>query len=336
MNIAHILPYSTTFPLKTHNGRYEWVRQLALRQTAQGHQVTIYCNPASQSEGLTFRGIESAIADDKRTNNLATFELAFADSHDIYHSHFDNLHYEVAAKTKQPIVYTQHWWPTEQTIELAQSFHPQNVWAVPPTLYMLEADRTHGIQTKGCIYHGIDLKLFRPVHVKKTDRLLFVGRITPQKHLEQAIEIAEKSGIPLDIVGKISPKDTIYWERLQLRIDGNAIRYLGSKSREELVALYSSTRGLLCPFDAAEAFGLVAIEAQACGAPIIMSVGASHGELLAHGVTGFLCKTTGDFVEAVNKAVSLNSNDCVAFAKKFDIITMVKAYEALYQKLLSH
>lgn len=333
MKIAHIIPYSATFPLKSHNGRYEWVRQLALLQVRQGHEVTIYGNPASHSEGLSFAGIPNSF-EDKERNNIETFRNAFAQNADIFHSHFDSLHFEVAHETAQPIVFTQHWWPNDQLLNTAmQNTHP-NVWAVPPTKYMYEFDLRSGIQTKGHIYHGIDLSVFNPTTVEKNGRLLLVGRISPEKNLRVALSVAKKSGAKLDIIGKIAPKNEEYWQNLQQFIDGKTIRYLGIMDKTDLVDAYSAALGVLSLFEATEAFGLVAIEAQACGTPIVMATGGSHGELVEDGKSGFLCNTEDEFVLAIPKLQNITSNSCIAFAKRFDINTMAANYERLYKDLL--
>ncbi|MGV9001494.1 MAG: glycosyltransferase [Candidatus Saccharimonadaceae bacterium] len=335
MKIAHVIPYSVTFPLTSHNGRYEWVRQLAFLQIQQGHEVIIYGNPASHSEGLTFAGIPSSFGD-KEQNNIETFRNAFAQNSDIFHSHFDDLHYRVANETTRPIVYTQHWWPNDQLVNTVQQSTYPNVWAVPPTQYMHEFDVRSGIQTKGHIYHGIDLSVFQPTGVRKNDRLLFVGRISPEKNLHVALALAKKAGAKLDIVGKVAPKNEMYWQNLQPFIDGETIRYLGPMNTTELVTTYSGALGVLSPFEITEPFGLVAIEAQACGTPIIMTRGGSRAELLKDGKTGFLCEAEDEYVAAINKLLDIKSTDCLQFAKQFDIHTMAKNYVNLYEELLTN
>lgn len=333
MNIAHIIPHSIAFPLNTHNGRYDWVLQLALLQAEAGHKVTIYGSPDSHSDGIQMSGITQA-TDDKKRNNTETFRLAFRNNHDIYHSHFDNLHYEVSHETPKPVVFTQHWWPYDETIKLAQASYSKNVWAVPPTKYMYEFDLESKIQSKGFIYHGIDLKLFHPSPAPKTGRLLFVGRISPEKNLDIALLTARKTGVGLDIIGKIAEKNHQYWENLQPLIDGKQIKYLGTKHPDELVDYYTSARALLLPSDVTEAFGLVVIESQACGTPVIMKRGGSREELIYEEKTGYLCKTKDDFIEAATNAEKLNPVDCVTFAKNFDIHNMAKKYESLYKQLM--
>lgn len=335
MNIAHILPRSVKFPLETHNGRYEWVLQLASIQASNGHDVTIYCDPESEVPNVTIAGIND-LAPDKKINNSNNFKLAFSNDHDIYHSHLDNLHYEVADQTEKPIVYTQHWWPVEQTVKLANEFKPENVWAVPPTKYMYEFDKESGIQTNGTIYHGINLNEFRrDEDAARGNRLIFVSRIAPEKNLDLAIDAAIESEIGLDIVGKIPEKYQEYWSQLEPLVDGEKIKYLCPKSHSELIKLYSSALALLFPSDTNEPFGLVAIEAQACGIPVIMKRGGSRGELIEEGKTGFLFSNQTEFVESISKVGSLLVSDCINYASNFDVVKMAENYDQLYKELVS-
>lgn len=339
LTVAHVVPYSVTFPLGQHNGRYDWVISLATRQARNGLGVVIYSNPASfmKIPGITWRSVTGSFADAPiaSTANLGILRQAFSDTDiDVYHSHFDNLHYAAASATTRPIIFTQHWWPGEETIASASEFKSPNVWAVPPTRFMYEFDIAHNIRTRGYIYHGIDLSIFHRTDDVKSDRLLFVGRISPEKNLPTAIAAAKKAGLGLDIIGKVAPKNKPYWDQLSDLIDGTQIKYLGSKPVSELVIYYNRAAAVIFPSDIHEPFGLVAIEAQACGTPVLMTRGGSRGELLADGVGGYLCDSVDDFAAAAEDARALSPDDCVAFASGFNINNMVDKYTQLYQQLV--
>lgn len=333
MKIAHLLPHSVTYPLKVHNARHEWALRLAMLQAHKGHDVTLYCNPSSCAPGVIIRGIDHA-TDNKAKNNEKLLTLALLEKHDIYHSHFDNAHYKLGHLTKNPIVYTQHWWPDQKTIELAASYGHGNIWAVPPTRYMYDYDMASGIKTYGHIYHGIDTNFFTPSTINKSGRLLSVSRISPEKNVEQSVEIAKKSGLGLDIIGKIADKNQQYWEKLSQFIDGSQIIYHGTKNQNMLIEYYSSAQALLFPSYAEEAFGLVAIEAQACGTPVIMWNRGSRSELVEEEKTGFLCNDMNDFTHAARLSQNLSATNCRNFALRFDIHTMAANYERLYAQLL--
>lgn len=334
MKIAHIVPASIKFPPNKPNGRYMWVLNLARLQSERGNDVTIFAKEGSTDNSkIKWRSIPHEV-DDRKTNNINITKMALKDaSFDIFHSHFDNLHYKVGHLTDTPIVFTQHWWPIEETLKLARSYEGANIWAVPPTKHMLSFNQENGVKSCHFIHHGVDLSFFHQTDIQKNGRLLTVGRISPEKNLELCIEISKKANIGLDIVGKITPKNQTYWEKLLPMIDGIKIVYHGTKSQQELLDYYSAAQAVLFPSNVHEAFGLVAIEAQACGTPVIMTRGGSRGELIDEGHTGFLCESIDEYAKSVHNSAAVNPQDCYAFAKKFDMQLMVDNYQHLYSQL---
>lgn len=337
MNIAHLLPYSAQFPLQKHHGRYEWVLRLAQMQVAGGDKVTIYAGDGSSDEGgvIIWKSLPRALQS-KLLNNTKLLKEAFQESsHDIYHSHFDYLHYQLGDWTHKPIVFTQHWFPNKDIAQAVLHNPSGNVLAVPPTHYMLQEDKRMGIPAANTIYHGIDLDFFRPLHVPVIDRLIFVGRITAEKGVLEAVQIALINKQRLDIVGKLNNVDREYWEQIAPLVDDVQIRYHGPKSQRETALMLAQSKGLLFPSQSLEAFGQVIIEAQACGTPVIISnLGASH-ELVEQGKSGFVIENTGDYGKAIQKLSSISRSYCRKFAEQFDIHGMTKQYTALYTKLLS-
>lgn len=337
MNIAHILPYSARFPLTKYSGRYEWVPRLARLQVANGHQVTIYAGP-SEGDGSRIIWKTSAnnfVYENKTLNNIALMESAFQDTrHDIYHSHFDYLQFFLADTTEKAVIYTQHWFPSEQTANAAHFNTKHNVLAVPPTHFMFEENNKIGIPSAEPIHHGIDLNLFAPSNEPPNDRLIFVGRIAPDKGVLEAVQIARVTGQKLDIVGRVKEKDNAYWQQIEPFVDGEQIKYLGAKTQPEIALLFSKAKAFIFPSKAPEAFGLVTIEAQACGTPVIISdVGASR-ELVDDGRSGFIAKSDSDYIEAIRNIESIDRTYCRKFAQQFDLQTMVDSYDQLYKKLV--
>lgn len=335
MNIAHLLPYSATFPLRKHNGRYDWVQRIARLQVQHGHTVTIYCGPGSTSPEpqLQFRSLSSSIGD-KQANNLALLTLAFQTrEHDIFHSHLDYLHYQSADQTDRPVVSTQHWFPTDKMAAAVPLNRSRNVLAVPVTHYMAVEDKRLGIPAAKVIYHGIDLRAFKLSDAERSDRLLFVGRIAPHKGVREAVQAAHQAGAKLDIVGKINDTDQAYWNGILPLVDGRQIRYLGPKDRNEVITLLSAAKAMLFLPQQLEAFGQTIIESQACGTPVILNGLGAASELVAVGSTGFIVSNASDFEEAIRSVSSLDPNACRAFAEEFDQQAMVAAYESLYESL---
>lgn len=335
MNIAHLLPYSAVFPLAKHNGRYEWALKLARQQAKNGHQVTVYAGPHStDSSPIRWRSLAKGKGG-KKQNNKALAEAALTNiEHDVFHSHFDSLHYSLAYLTSRPIIVTQHWFPTASIAAAARNFTGQNTFVIPVTHYMEQKDAELGIKTKRMIYHGIDLSLFRPISAQPSSRFIFVGRITPAKGVREAVTLAKKAAIQLDIIGKVNEADQAYWQSILPSVDGDAIRYLGPQPQEKVAYFFQKAQALLFPSQHEEAFGQVTIEAQASGIPVIIrDIGASC-ELVQHGITGFVCSTEDDYLQAIKKIDSIDRHACRAFAETFSSDTMYSAYDQLYKELV--
>jgi glycosyltransferase involved in cell wall biosynthesis len=336
LNIAHLLPYSAHFPLEKHNGRYEWALRLARLQVRDGHTVTIYSAPGSHDEhqGVVWSSIGEATGD-KQSNNIALIKSAFNNGkHDIYHSHFDNLHYQLADMVEKPVIYTQHWFPNEKLTATVHLNTRKNVFAVPPTLYMARENERLGIPSMNTIYHGIDLELFKPVPIPAAERLIFVGRITEGKGLAEAVSIALAADHKLDIVGKLNNIDIAYWDKIKQFVDGDQIRYLGPKTLQEVAALLPQAQALLFPSKTIEAFGQVTIEAQASGTPVIISGIGASSELVINGKTGFIANTEEEYLNAISNLGTINRSSCRQFAMKFSIEEMAANYYIAYELLV--
>lgn len=334
MNIAHILPHGAVFPLQKHNGRYEWALRLARLQAARGHQVTIFsgttlCDAIPE---LQWRSVDKK--ETRLETNSALFEAALGDdSFDVYHSHFDSLHSVVPNPHRKPIICTQHWFPTEKIAQDARQDTTGAIVYVPVTELMRKEDVRLGIPCTSVIYHGIDTTLFHP-HGQVTDRLLFVGRIAQGKGVKEAVEIAFKASVPLDIYGKINDVDRAYYESFSHLIDGTRIVYHGPKPLEEIADAMAGARALLFPSQHAEAFGQVTIESQASGAPVVISNIGASSELVINNRTGFVVDDgPEEYIDAIGRIDAIDRKECRHHAEKFTIEKMYNEYIALYESL---
>lgn len=337
MNIAHLLPYSASFPLTRHQGRYAWALKLALAQAHQGHRVTLYCGPSSDRDfpQIQWRTLPIKHAA-KQAANRALMLQAFKTDHDVFHSHYDSLHYLLADHTKRTIVATQHWFPNREIAKAATQNHTSNVLAVPSSQLMADTDDTLGIKHSKIIRQGIDLTLFHPTNTPLTDRLIFIGRIAPWKGVLEAVRIAQASHQALDIVGKLNPTEHDYWRKVEPFIDEDRIRYLGPKDQTEVAQLLAGAKGFLFPSQAPEAAPQAPIEAQACGTPVIMSAVGATNEWLKPGITGYIATSFDDFIEALKNLDRINRIECRKFAEKFDLKIMVDLYDNLYTGLYNN
>lgn len=338
MNIAHLLPYSAVFPLKKHNGRYEWALRLARLQVAAGHTVTMYGGPGSTdaaTPALQWRTLPASFSN-KTLDNIALLQQALAtDSHDIYHSHFDYLHYFVADTTTRPVLFTQHWFPTD-TMVAAQHYNTHNpAIGVPVTDYMAAQNHQLGLASADRIYHGIDLDMFSPQPENQRGRFVCVGRIAPHKGVREVVSLAHTTGQKLDIIGKINASDQAYWNSFSDLIDGANIHYLGSLPQAEVASHLASAKALIFISQAVEAFGQTIIEAQACGTPVITNdIGAAR-ELVQNGITGFVTTNDTELRMAIDQITNIDPQACRNFAEHFDVTLMAQRYESLYRQLIA-
>jgi glycosyltransferase involved in cell wall biosynthesis len=184
------------------------------------------------------------------------------------------------------------------------------------------------------IHHGIDPSLYT-VHDGKREYLSFLGRIAPSKGTHVAIEIAEKSGIPLKIAGEIQPINKQYWEtKVKPHVDGKFIEYVGPVGMEEKAELLGKSRAMLFPVQWDEPFGLVMIEAMACGTPVLAMPGGSVAEVVKEGVSGNVRKTVNELAECARN-LDIPAPIVRGYMEEFfSVKRMTQDYINLYSEIL--
>jgi glycosyltransferase involved in cell wall biosynthesis len=223
-------------------------------------------------------------------------------------------------------------------------------WTVPGRrLYGLLDDRVHlvaisqaqraanpHLRYAGVVYNGIDLAT-HPFHAAKEDFLIFVGRISPEKRPEVAIEVARAAKLPLVMVMKrTEPAERAYFDEMVAPLLGDDVTVLDQPPDEVKVDLLGRARALVFPIDWPEPFGLVMTEAMACGTPVITRPLGAASEIVTNGITGFLCSTPSQMVDAVAASSELRPEDCRArVAQRFSAHAMVAGYEAVYRAALA-
>jgi glycosyltransferase involved in cell wall biosynthesis len=188
------------------------------------------------------------------------------------------------------------------------------------------------------IPYGIDVGRI-PFRGEPGDFLLTVGRLVPTKGADRAIAIARRAGLPLTIVGDVTPyladSRPYYEERILPHVDGNRVRHFPTLPNAEVLALMGRARAFLFPISWDEPFGLVVAEAMAAGTPVLATPRGSLPELVEHGVTGFLGETDEELAEYAERAGDLDRAACRRRAEeRYSADRMVSDYEALYRTLL--
>jgi glycosyltransferase involved in cell wall biosynthesis len=185
------------------------------------------------------------------------------------------------------------------------------------------------------IYHGlpVDLHRFEP---GPGDYLLFLGRLSPEKRVDRAIEISDRTGIPLRIVGKIDPSEAAYFADVVVPLLAHPlVEFLGELSDDEKEDQLAGALALLFPIDWPEPFGLVMIEAMACGTPVVAFRCGAAPEIVDDGVTGAIVESVDEAVVAVERVAGMDRTACRRrFEERFSVRRMVDDHEALYVRLV--
>lgn len=183
------------------------------------------------------------------------------------------------------------------------------------------------------IHHGIDLDLYRLVE-RKQPYLSFIGRIAPLKGTHLAIEVAKRTGIPLKIAGDIQPANREYFEnKIRPHIDGKSVEYIGLADLNAKNELLGNSMAMLFPIQWNEPFGLVMVEAMACGTPVLAMPGGSVPEVVRDGESGYICRSVRDMTRRVQEIKIPPSTVRNYVEENFSVERMVKKYVALYEEI---
>ena len=250
-----------------------------------------------------------------------------AEEFDLIHNSFDFLPLTYSGLVATPVVTTIHGFSSELIVPVFEKYNGCGYYVA-----ISDADRHENLDYLATIHHGIDLSEF-DVERESGDYLLFFGRIHPDKGTVEAIEVAERAGMPLTIAGIIQDRD--YFERLvEPRIDGKRVRYIGPVGRDHRGELLGGARALLHLVNFDEPFGFSVVEAMACGTPVIASARGSMPEIVRDGESGFLVGGLDEAVAAVGRVEGLDRAAVRASVeRRFDVNRMVDDYLALYRRI---
>lgn len=230
---------------------------------------------------------------------------------------------------RQPFVLTLHG-PHDPTLSQYYSHYP-DVQYVAISHAQARQETMPKLRT---IHHGVDVSQYHFVE-RKQQYLSFIGRIAPIKGTHIAIDVAQRTGIPLKIAGEVQPAYRDYFEnKIRPEIDGKLVEYVGRADLQAKNELLGNSMAMLFPIQWNEPFGLAMVEAMACGTPVLAMPGGSVPEVIQEGVSGHVCRSVR---EMANRVRALNINPSVVrdyVEKNFSIEKMVQNYVTLYQETL--
>jgi glycosyltransferase involved in cell wall biosynthesis len=248
---------------------------------------------------------------------------------------FDVIQYQVAyypmsmtfsRLVKTPIVQTLHRQPEPEQGALWQHYPEANFVAI--SKYQRSA--LNGLNCVATIAHGIDLEHFR-FNGAPQDYLVYLGRFSPDKGILQAIEVARRTGLRLRLAG---PENEYYHEAVKQHVDGQLIEYLGELGHAEKAELLGGARALVYPIQEGEPFGLVLIEAMACGTPVATLNKGAVPEIVINGLSGYVAETLDEMVERLPEVMALPRELVRGYAEAhFSVEAMADGYEELFYRL---
>ena len=256
-----------------------------------------------------------------------------ADRFDVIHSHIDYLAFPAARLSPTPTVHTLHG-----RLDLPHQVPLFRQFTDVALVSISEAQRaplSHlPLNWIGTVHHGVPAEEY-PYSARADRYLAFVGRMSPEKRPDLAIAVARRAGVLLKLVAKVDDADRAYYERkIRPQLDGSGIEFLGEIDETGKRKLMANALALLFPIDWPEPFGLVMIEAMACGTPVIARARGAVPEIVEPGITGFIGETVDDLVAAVKQVDGLDREACRRRANaRFTVTRMVDQYEALYRRL---
>jgi len=254
------------------------------------------------------------------------------DRFDIIHFHIDYIHFPISRRYRTPHLTTLHGrLDIPDLVPLYQEFREVPVVSISNA----QREPLYWLNWQGTIYHGLpeDLYTFRE---EPGEYLAFLGRIAPEKRVDRAIEIAKRIGMPIKIAAKVDKVDKDYFEDVVEPLLRNPlVEYVGEIGEGEKDEFLGNAYALLFPIDWPEPFGLVMIEAMACGTPVIAYRRGSVPEVVEEGGTGFIVQGLEDAIEAVRRVPTLSRKRCrEVFEERFSASRMVRDYLTIYQRLL--
>lgn len=340
MRIAQVAPLVESVPPRAYGGTERVVHYLTEALVDLGHEVTLFASGDSHTHGRLVPIIDRALRlhpgkpDPVIWHTLLVDRVReMADSFDVIHFHLDTLPLPIAARCRTPSLSTLHGRLDLPDLQpLFRHFHRHPLVSISDSQ---RAPLPHA-NWLATVHHGLPPRLY-DFHPEPLDYFAFVGRISPEKRCDRAIEIAIATDTPLRIAAKVDPADQRYWEdTIEPLLDHPLVTFVGEIDDKAKDGFIGNARALLAPIDWPEPFGLVIIEALACGTPVIAYGHGSVPELLEDGVTGFVVNDQAEAIAAAGRLDAIDRRACrAAFEHRFAAPVMAASYVALYRRLVA-
>ena len=341
MRIAQVAPLTEAVPPKLYGGTERVVYWLTEELVALGNDVTLFASGDSQTSAKLEATWPKALRLDGAVRDANALHIVMLErvrqkcddeEFDFLHFHLDYYPFSLFSRQPTPFLTTLHG-----RLDLPEHQPVFHTFAKIPVISISNAQRRPVPQAKwvGTIHHGLPETLLTPRPITPS-YLAVLGRIAPEKGVDRAIKIAIRCGIPLKIAAKVDRADQEYYDEvIRPLMDHPLVEYIGEIGDHEKSDFLSGAIGLLLPIDWPEPFGLVMIEAMACGTPVIAYNRGSVPEIIDEGLTGFIVEDETSAVGVVGRLAGLN-RDAIRkqFEKRFTARRMALDYLAAFRGLM--
>jgi glycosyltransferase involved in cell wall biosynthesis len=342
VRIAMMAPLVEAVPPTLYGGTERVVSLLTEELVRRGHAVTLFAAGDSRTAATLVPVSPRGLRLDEQIKDYAAYTLVGlgeaydrAEEFDLLHNHNDYLAFPMARLVETPTVTTTHGRLDLQEVRRFYELFPEQ--ALVSICHEQRSWLPHA-NWVGTAYNGVAVEHFR-LRERPGEYLVFLGRISPEKRPDRAIEIARDVGMRLVIAAKVDPVDQEYYEfaiEPQIRAHRDLVEFIGEVNEQEKDELLGNAYAYLFPIDWPEPFGLTMVEALATGTPVIASHNGSTPEVVRNGVTGFVCKTVKEMIEAVPRVADLDRRACRRDAeRRFSPAAMATAYESIYDQVLA-
>ena len=339
MKIAQVAPLTEAVPPRLYGGTERVVSWLTEELVALGHDVTLFASGDSVTSAKLFPFWPRSLRLDGAVRDANALHVALveqicqrANEFDIIHCHLDYLPFSLLSRQPTPFVTTLHG-----RLDLPELQPVFTTFSHVPVVSISGSQRrplpqANWIET---VHHGLPLGLLRP-QGSTPSYLAFLGRISPEKGLERAIEIAHVCRMPLKVAAKVDQADANYFNReIVPLLKQSHVEFIGEINDEQKPEFLSGAVALLAPIAWPEPFGLVMIEAMACGTPVVAFNRGSAPEIIEYGVTGFVVEDVMSAAAAVRMAADLPRDQIRArFEQRFTSRRMANDYLDVYRRLI--
>jgi glycosyltransferase involved in cell wall biosynthesis len=337
LRIAQVAPLYESVPPKLYGGTERVVSYLTEALVQGGHDVTLFASGDSETSARLIPGCPKSLrlnrydCQDQLAHHFVMLEEVLERAHrfDIIHFHVDYMHFPLSRISGLQQVSTLHG--RLDSPDLVPLFHKyRNMPLI--SISLNQRQPLSWVNWVGNVYHGLPEDLL-PLGRGDGGYLAFLGRISPEKRVDRAIEMAKQLNMPLKIAAKIDGADRIYYENeVKPLLDTPNVEFVGEINEQQKAEFLGNAYAYLFPIDWPEPFGLTMIESMACGTPTIAFRCGSVPEVITNGVSGFIVESMEDAVDAVKRAGSIDRAACRdEFVKRFSAPIMAKQYVKLYE-----